>query len=274
MPNKKSFEEVSARVQPPHTYPVLSFIVGLMAISILIAAGVFAYTTYLRFEEERVTSSFTVQGEASQTVAAREASFSFSVVRQGEDVPALNEEVDTVTNDIRTYLNDLGLTGNDIQINKQTYEDFSRVPFDVEPPASEGEELLRPQVVATTFNVTVDDLDTLNLNEIIREVTTRGASQVTPATFTAGNSEEVCRVLVDRAIEDARERAESRLQALGGEAIVRTEVQETGGCGESFYGTYFAETDAAVGSEAAPAPDILSGSEELRARVNLQVEYR
>ena len=278
MTKQKNFEGISSQVRPPHTYPVLSFIIGVMALSILVAAGVFAYTTYLRYEEEQVTSSFVVQGQASQEISAQEARLNFAVVRRGSDAEALNEEVDAVASQIREYLNGLGLTGNNIQINKQTYADFREGPT---VPVEAGEEEVeitqidagQDQVVEAIFEISIDNLDELNLNDILAQVTTLGAERISPTDFQVGNKEGVCETLTNQAIEDALTRAQKRLSALGGETIVRTEVTENGGCGQGYFGPYFAEnTDTTA--QSAPAPDILSGREELTARVSLKVEYR
>ena len=283
MTSHKNFEGIAQQVRPPHTYPVLSFIIGVMALSILVAAGVFAYTTYFRYEEEQVTSSFTISGEASQEINAREARLNFSVVRRGEDAGALNEEVDALAGQIRDYLNGLGLTGNDIQINKQSYEDFRALPVEgegemvledpaVSSPAVEPSEVAG-QVVEAIFNVRIQNLDEINLNDVIAEVTALGAERLAPTNFEVGNKEGVCESLTNQAIEDARSKAEKRLGALGGEVIVRTEVTESGGCGQSgYFQTFALEEDSAGRSE--PAPDILSGSEELTARIAMKVEYR
>ena len=278
MTNHKNFEGVSSQVRPPHTYPVLSFIIGVMALSILVAAGVFAYTTYLRYEEEQVTSSFVVQGEASQQIDAREARLNFAVVRRGDDGNVLNQEVDAVASRIREYLNGLGLTGNDIQINKQTYPEFREGPASpVESAEGEAEiaeaSSNQGQVVEAVFDVKIDNLDEINLNDVLREVTALGAERIAPTDFQVGNKEGVCETLTNQAIEDALGRAQKRLGSLGGETIVRTEVTENGGCGQSYFGPYFAE-NADSATQSVPAPDILSGQEELRVRVSLKVEYR
>ena len=119
----------------------------------------------------------------------------------------------------------------------------------------------------------IQNLDEINLNDVIAEVTALGAERLAPTNFEVGNKEGVCESLTNQAIEDARSKAEKRLGALGGEVIVRTEVTESGGCGQSgYFQTFALEEDSAGRSE--PAPDILSGSEELTARIAMKVEYR
>lgn len=263
---KKSFAGVSNDIKLHNNHPILSFIIGIMALGILVAAGMFVYLQYQTYLDDQPTNTFTVTGNAEKDLTADEATLRFYLRETGDDVPALNAALDAKIEEIKTYLTDSMIPSNQIQINKNSYQDYYW--------NREGEEETPKQVVQGEFQVTIKNLEEQNTNDIISQLVERGVKDIQPLQYELTNQELECEALVDIAIEDATAKAEKRLKAVGGDEIVRKSIQEDYGCGGNYgYPIFFAESAADTASSE-PAPDVLQGQEKLSTSVSMVVEYR
>ena len=264
---KKSFEGVKREVHPRSAHPVLAFVVGLGALGILIASGVYAFTQYRSYQQDQPISTFTVTGKASDEITSDSATLVFSLRRSGTNVSELNTALDEDINKVRAYLSSQEIGTSQIEINKNTAEDFR---FPIDPPSPEQPSTPAQQNVEAVISVNFPQLSEVNSNEIISQVIALGAVDVRPLQFELSSKETRCDSLVNSAITDAKSKAENRLKALGGDTIVRTSVLESTSCSRGgYYPVAFAE-DASVQS----APDILQNQEELDVSVVMEVEYR
>ncbi len=248
-----------------HNNPLLTALIGLMCAGILVAAGTFTYFQFQESRDNEPTSNFSIQGSAEEELEANQATLRFSLESQGAELEVLNEGVDTKVVAIKEYLEGLEIANEDIQINKNSYEDYYR-----ENPTDETIWRLSANIEAEIKN-----LQEINTNEVFNKLAELGVGNIQPLEFKIDNREERCEELLTKAITDARDKADQRLQALGGDKIVKTSFEEISSCNNE-YGVYPIYPDAAFedSSISSEAPDVLQGNEKLRSIVNLVVEYR
>jgi hypothetical protein len=269
--SKKSFAGVNNDINTHHTYPILSFLIGLMALGIILSAGVFAYTTYNNFANNKPTSSFTVTGEAEKENEATEAKLRFQVSQTGPDVNAINTKVDAQTVAIKKYLTDTGITNENIEINKNTNEEY--VPYINSQPTSPSP---KNQVVTVDFVVKFKNTKNININDVNAKLLALGVTNTSQFDFEISNKDAICENLIDLAIKNAKEQADKRLKTIGGDKIVRTAIDGSATCGDDFtYPIAYAnETVGGVAAQKTDAPDVLQGNKKLKASVFMTVDYR
>lgn len=256
--------------QEHHSYhvqnhPITTILIGLMCLAILVAASAFAFFQYQEYQDNKPTSSFTVQGSSSREIKAGQATLRFSIEQSGQDVEVLNQLVDQNAQEIESYLVSVGISDQDIQINKNSYEDYYYNDTSAEN---------RSWVVTVSVEALLKDLQSVNSNEVYNQITTLGARNIQPLDFKLDNRKEICEELLTEAIANARYKVDARLEALGGEEVVETNFEELSDCDQNGYYPVFYDAAIAESSEGPNAPDILRGSQELQSTINLQVEYR
>jgi uncharacterized protein YggE len=266
MSKNKSFSGVSNDIKHHHGHPVLSFMLGLMALGILVATGFFSFVQFNNYQDSKPASSFNVTGMAEQEIEATEATISFSLKQTGVDTAALNSQLDTQTTALKQFLTEKGIAPSQIQINKNSYEEY-RYPEDPSKP--------KEFTVQAQFSVKVLNTKEQNTNELYQQIIQRGVKDIQPIQYSVANQESICENLVNKAIENAREKSTQRLNALKGTKIIRDSVTQSYGCGQNQGVIAYGSPEARSADVAlVPAPDVLSGNEKLQATVEMTVDYR
>jgi uncharacterized protein YggE len=231
------------------------------------------YLQYIALQDSRPTSSISITGKAKEKVKYDTAKIAFYITKKGDDIAKLNTEVDENSTKIKVILTSKNISTSDIQEVKSSYPDYSFNP-------TTGAQSSQQTIVENRISVTITEIQTkLSLpNELTNELTKNGVTRFDPYQYEFKDSKQVCERLKTKAIEDARTKGISQIKALGGNSIVKTQLQDGSNCDNQFGGypvPYFADkVGARTGSSDQQAPDVFTGEKELMQDILVTFEYR
>jgi uncharacterized protein YggE len=236
--------------------------------------------------------SFSVTGEGKVVAIPDVAEFSFTVITEGgKDVSSLQADNTGKVNKAIAFIKSKGVEDKDIKTSYynvdpryQTYQcknlpygtvDQSAGSASVPVPTSSVQPCPPASIVGYTITQSVDVKvrDFSKVGDIMSGVVTNGANEIGKLSFSIDDPTKVRNEARTQAIAKAKEQAQSVAQA-GGFSVGRLlGVSE----GYNPYPVYNYLAPAAMGggvlkSEAAPAPVIQPGSEEIDVTVSMQYE--
>lgn len=253
---------------------------NLLGLAIIVSLAGFLYfgfvvtKTYDRSSEPTNFRSFTVQGDGKAVGVPDIASFTFQVITEGdEDLAKLQTENATKMNAVIDFVAKQGIDKKDISTTQYSINPrYENVVCDyragsVCPPAK-------------IVGYTVQQMATLKIRDfkltspLLTGVVENGANTVSDIQFSLDNPTEVENEARAEAIEKAKAKAKSIAEA-GGFSLGRLLEISEGYISPSVSYRGGAMMDMAVGSkEAAVAPTIEAGSQEIQIQVYLKYEIR
>ena len=256
--------------------PSLKNLLGLAVIASLVGFLYFGFVvtrTYDRSSEPTNFRSFTVSAEGKSSAAPDIATFSFQVISEGDDVAELQSENAKKMNATIDALKKQGIEAKDIKTEYYSVSPrYETIVCDYTP----GKACPPANIAGYTVqqSVTVKVRDFSKTSTLLSSVVDNGVNAVSAIQFSIDNPTEVENAARAEAIEKAKEKAKNIAEA-GGFTLGRLlEISE----GSSYTPPYYARgamMDTAVGSkEAAVAPTIEAGSEEVHITVSLKYEIR
>lgn len=227
------------------------------------------------------TNTITVSGHGEMVAVPDIATFSFSVVSTKLAVADAQADATTKANAATAYLTGAGVDKKDIQtsdysINPQyDYQNSvcpgpigSNVPSATYCPP--GKQVLRGYEVRQTTTVKVRD--TKKAGELLAGVGTKGATEVSGLNFTFDDPTGVQEQARDKAIDDAKEKAEALADALGVSLVRVVSFSENGG---GYPSPMMYARGGAVAQDAKMAsPEISVGQNKLVNDVSVTYEIR
>lgn len=253
---------------------------GAVALAVLalflLAATVYAFKS-IRYVGSGVAASNTisVSGDGEVFAVPDTATFSVTIQEKGKDVAAAQTVATKKNNDIVAYLKEAGVDAKDIQtadynVNPQyEYSNGLCTSGYCQP----GTQKLIGFEVTQTLTVKVKDTD--KAGDLLSGVGTRGASSVSGLSFTIDDQDKLEADARDKAIADAKAKAEKLAGSLG-VSIVRVV-----GFSENAYQPYYAYGRGGVAMDAvaskvesAPSPEIPTGQNKITSNVNITYEIR
>jgi uncharacterized protein YggE len=254
------------------TRTIIAIFLGFFVISALVGTT-WIYFQYVSLQDSRPSSSVAVNGQAKKTIKHDTAKLSFVISKQGENVSELNKMIDETTSKAIAILKSKNISDNDIQTSKSSYPEYS-----FSPDSKQGE----PKLTNTEnrISVTISDIQTkLSLpNELTSELTSIGITRFDPYQYETKNIEKICDELKTLAIQDAKEKAKSQIQAIGGKTVIKSQINDQSQCGNNaaYPLPYLSSKDIAVSSERVGGGglDVFTGERELEQVVNVVFEYR
>lgn len=225
-------------------------------------------------------SVLSVQGTASQKVKYDKVTLNLTISLVGSDVSLLNTEIDTKTTKIIDYLKLQGISENDIQTNKSSYPDYSTVIYDSSSkPNSSTQQGSNQTRVENNFIVILNDFGTDNSkpNKVIAEVTKLGVNRFGGFNYDFKDNKAICNNLENTATENAWQKAQDKIKALGGGRVVKKTTNFVSGCGNNNYPMMYnsmAKAEPITGTSQETPPSVLGGEQELTSSIELTVEYK
>ncbi len=247
--------------------------------ALIIAVLVLAYSawSYVRSYSQSIEPSsfrsFAVSGEGKAVVVPDIAQFTFSVITEGgKDIGKLQTDNTTKVNKAIGFLKDKGINAKDIKTEAYNLEprhqasDCGRIyrSGDVCPP---------PIIVGYLINqtVSVKIRDFKLIGDVLSGVVSNGANSVSQLNFTLDDPASAENVARTEAIAKAKEKA-ALVARAGGFDVGRLLGIEEGGYLPQVYYAKGAAVGMVADIEAAPAPTIEPGSQEVRVSVTLRYE--
>ena len=219
------------------------------------------------------TNTISVQGYGESFAAPDVATFTYSVVALRPTVAAAQEEAGQKANAITKYLKDSGVADKDIQTsNYSVYPqyDWEQVVC-VTYPCPGGRQVLRGYEVRQSTTVKVRD--TAKAGDLLTGAGSRGATEVSGLQFTFDDPHRGQNEAREKAIADAKARADTLAKQLGVRLVRVVSFSESG----NYPGPVPYKLDAAYGrggAEPAAAPEISVGENKVTSNVSITYEIR
>jgi len=241
------------------------------------------------------TNTISVSGHGEVLAVPNIATFNFSVVADKATVADAQAQAATVANAITTYLKSAGVADADIQTSGYSvspqYEYQNAVcpqPMPVNAPSSSsgssvssgassgavvycpsGKQVLKGYEVSQSTSVKVRD--TSKAGDLLAGVGSKGATEVSGLTFTIDQPDVVQAQARDKAIADAKTKADALAKALGVSLVrVISFTENTNGRGV----VPMVYSMAAGSSASTPSPVISTGQNTITDDVTIQYEIR
>lgn len=241
----------------------------VFALALLFLAMFFSEMKEFKFigQETEFRNTITVQGKGEITVIPDTSEFSFAIIKEAKTASEAQKQVTMTMNGVIDYLKKFGVAEKDIKTTsyniapRYEYGAVDRGSF--YPPQTEGPRHLVGYEVSHWVTVKVRGIDTVG--EIVGEVGTRGATNISNVTFTIDDDDKARADARREAIKDAKEKADVLAKDLGVRIIKVVSYNEGGG--PIFYRTMGAESFAAK-ADGAP-PEIPAGENTITSNVTI-----
>lgn len=253
-------------------------IVATLGIVGIVALGAYTYYTVKQAKymySGPTTISITGTGEALATPDI--ATFSFSVEAKEVDASVAQTKAAETMNALLAYLKEAGVEEKDVKTEyynltpRYEYPEVVCMEWGYCPPRNDEPKLIGYQV---NQSVSVKVRDTKKAGEIISGIGEKGATNVSGLSFTIDDEDKLKAEAREKAIVDAREKANVLADNLG-VRIVRMNGYWEEESGYPMYGMgggmAYAEDSAMMKSV---APELPTGENTITVKVNITYEIR
>ncbi|MFA7309925.1 MAG: SIMPL domain-containing protein [Candidatus Paceibacterota bacterium] len=270
-------EEQSVREIIKATERVRAFVVvTLSALTLFLIVGAIGGLKSYRYIGSGVAASNTinVSGEGEVFAVPDTATFSVSVIETAKDVTTAQTAAVKKGNDIVAYLKSQGINEKDIQTTDYSVNPQYEYTQGVCPSSGycpPGRQVLTGFQVSETLTVKVRD--TTKAGTLLSGVGTRGASNVSGLSFTIADEDLLKAQARDKAIAQAKAKAEVLAKSLGVNIVRVVGFNENDG-DRIYYAKTMALGMGGADSAAAPAPEIQTGQNKITSNVNITYEIR
>ena len=221
------------------------------------------------------TNTITVNGEGEVFAVPDTATFSVTVQNTAKDVTTAQDASTKQGNDIIAYLKSESVAEKDIQttdysVNPQYEWIQSACPQGSYCPG--GKQVLTGYQVSQTLSVKVRD--TKKAGALLSGVGSRGASQVSGLSFVIDKEDSLKDEARDKAITQAKGKAEVLAKSLGVSLVRVVGFSEGGGGGPIYYAKAAMGLGMGGDSMSSPAPEIAVGQNKIVSNVSVTYEIR
>ena len=221
------------------------------------------------------TNTLSISGEGDVFAVPDTATFSFSVQNTSKDVATAQTAATNAENAVVAYLKTQGIADADIQtidysINPQyDYSNGGCSPGVYCPP---GNPTLTGYQVSETVSVKVRD--TSKAGTILAGVGSKGATNVSGLSLTVSNEDALQAQARDKAIQDAKAKAEVLAKSLGVQLVRVVGYSDNSGGGPIYYAKAMSSAGMAMDAAVPPAPSIPTGQNKITSDVTVTYEIR
>lgn len=254
------------------TQPYMRAIVAVFGVTAILALVAYSYLT---FKEAKYTYTgpviVNVTGKGEAVAIPDIATFSFSVYAEAETASAAQDKSATGVNEILSYLKEQGVEEKDIKTlyyNLNPRYEYMEQICNSYGYCPVGERVLRGYEVSQSVEVKVRD--TAKAGDLISGVGSKGATDISGLQFTVDDEEATMAEAREKAIADAKAKAEVLAEDLGVRVVRMTGYWENTPSYPYGYG-------GAAMSESVKdyvAPSTPSGENTTTVQVNISYEVR
>ncbi|MBX4191978.1 SIMPL domain-containing protein [Candidatus Parcubacteria bacterium] len=255
-----------------------SAFVVVILVAVFLAVEVVAGVQGLRYigTGTTPTNTISVSGYGEALAVPDIATFTFSVVSEKSTVAAAQTDATTKANAITKYLKDAGIADKDIQTsNYSVYPqyDYQTAVCQANGVCPGGRSVLRGYEVRQTTTVKVRD--TAKAGDLLTGVGTQGATEVSGLNFTFDDPQMVQDQAREKAITDAKDKANTLAKQLGVRLVRVVSFNENGNNPGPipYYSKAMDATAQGMGG-AAVAPEISTGENKITSNVSIIYEIR
>jgi uncharacterized protein YggE len=231
------------------------------------------------------TNTITVSGHGEALAVPDIATFSFTVVSDKATVAAAQEDATTKINAVTSYLTESGIDKKDIQTSDYSvypqYEYQNAVcPTPIYSGGASsavycpsGKQVLKGYEVRQTTMIKVRDTE--KAGDLLTGVGGKGATEVSGLNFTFDNPDQVQEDARDKAIANAKDKADMLAKSLGVKLVRVVSFNENGNYPSPMYARDMAYgTAGSLANEAKAAPEISIGQNKVASDVAVTYEIR
>lgn len=250
--------------------------IGLWLLVALLAASLIYVLSSVRYVGAGIApgNTISVSGYGEAVAVPDIATFSFSVVSEKPTVAAAQADATTKANAATAYLKSAGIEAKDIQTSDYSvspmYDYVQRACANGYCPG--GEQVLRGYQVRQTTTVKVRDTE--KAGELLGGVGGTGATEVSGLRFTFDDPNKVEDEARQKAIADAKSKADELAKQLGVRIVRVVSFNESGSGAPMPYAYGRAEVANQTFDSKAVAPDISTGQNKVTSSVSVSYEIR
>lgn len=263
-------------VPPKHVEQAAVFALSMLGLFLVVFA--ISQVKEYRFIGSGVTATntITVSGEGEVFAVPDTGEFSVTVQENAKDVAAAQATATKKANDIIAYLKGAGVDEKDIKTTDYSvypqYEWQNGVCKQGAAYCPPGKQVLTGFQVSQTLSVKVKD--TTKAGELLSGVGQKGASQVSGLSFTVEDEDALKAQAREKAITDAKTKADELAAQLGVSVVRVVGFSESGGGYPIMYAAKTMAMDSMAAGEMAPAPQIPTGENKITSNVSVTYEIR
>jgi len=219
-------------------------------------------------------NTISVSGYGEAVAVPDIATFTYSVVSEKSTVAAAQDDATTKANAITAALKAAGVAERDIQTTGYSvYPQYEYQEVQCIRYPCPGQQKLRGYEVRQTTTVKVRD--TAKAGDLLTQVGGMGATEVSGLNFTFDKPEQVEDEARDKAIADAKEKAEVLASSLGVTLVRIVSFSESGNYPMPYYARDMAYGMGGAESVVAQkAPEISVGENKVTSNVSITYEIR
>lgn len=260
----KSMEEkdVNLKIIPPAKY--LPWVAAGVAAMLMIFLAAATYTQVLegRYagQSTQYKNTISVSGEGKVVAKPDIGQISLSVISNASTVAVAQKDNTNKMNKIVAAMKDAGIA--EVDMKTASYSLYPQYQY------TSGKSTIIGYEVSQTLEVKIRDLD--KVGDILGKATAAGANQMGSLSLTFDDPEELNAQARQKAIDNAKEKAQKLAAALGVSLGKITSFSENNS-GDS--ATMYSYNEKAVGmGGASSVPDIQTGQNEIQVNVNIAYE--
>jgi hypothetical protein len=216
------------------------------------------------------TNTISVQGEGEVFAVPDTATFSFSVIKEGETAESVQSDAAEIANKVIGYLKENGIEDKDIKTT--SYNVYPRYEYEkrvcITFPCPQGERVLVGFEINQSILVKVRD--TGKAGELLSGVGNFGVERISGLSFTIDDEDELQREARQIAVADAKEKAEALSDDLGVRIVRLVSFNDFGS--PRFAKFESVAFDSAIGGSV--IPDIPVGENRITSTVDITYEIR
>lgn len=211
-----------------------------------------------------VRDTITISGEGRVTSQPDIARVTIGVFTEGADVPSTQQRNTEHANAIIESLEEFGIEDDDVQTSN--YQIFPQYDY------PDGERKLKGYRVTQSLNVKIRDLD--RIGDVLAKAGELGSNEIHGVSFDIDDPSALENDVREKAIEDAKRKAETLAETLGVTIIRIVGFFEEGeGVPPAPQYRAYAEDAAAMGV-GGESPDVKPGTFDVTKTVNITFEIR
>lgn len=252
----------------------VQILLTIILVGVIVALAAYAYYTFKQSEGVYTGAAvITVQGEGEVLARPDIGTFSFSVMAEGKDAAEAQSKSAEAMNAVLAYLTEAGVEDKDVKtenyyLNPKYRYETQVCTFNYCPPSNP---VIDGYEVSQTVTVKVRDLD--KSGELISGVGDKGATNISGLSFTIDDETEIKAEAREKAIADAKEKANKLAESLGVRIVRMTGYWEEQGGYYPMYDRGYGG-DMAFAESAAVAPDMPIGENTITSNVSITYEVK
>lgn len=246
----------------------LQSVIGALALALIAFVGVLTWNAAAQHrligKPENVRDTISVSGTAKMSVKPDIARMNVGVLSTGKTVAETQKQNTDKMNAITSAIKGFGVKDDDIQTSN--YNIYPQYDW------TDGKQILRGYQVSQNLSIKIRDLE--KIGDILAKAGELGSNQIGGISFEVDDTVALQKQARDKAIVDAKEKAQALAKSLGMQLGKVVSFSEDSGSYPTpmYYNSYEKVSMDSAGS--APAPDVQSGSLDVSKSVSITFELK